>query len=398
MYSLSLHAEMVSDRLRVDAYTRALRSIVTPDSFVVDIGTGIGIFAVIARRLGARRVVAIEPSDAIAVARLIAQENDQSGIEFIQALAKDVTLSEPADVIVSDLRGVLPVFNNHLRSIIDARQRLLAPGGRLIPAADTLYAAVVEAPDLHAERMLSCTPQGEVKLEALRRFATNCWVKARFKPERLLTKAEAWATIDYRTAIHSDVEGTARWTVHRQGTAQGIVIWFDAMLLDGVSFSNAPGQPQLIYGSAFFPWPRPIDVWEGDRICVRLQARHVGEDYLWRWDSEVWPTGFAAAPTVRFEQSTLHGQPIVPSKLIKGDAAQVPRLNEDGQVERFILQSMDGLAANHEIARKLMERFPNLFPRFNEALGRVGSVARRFGLDSSPVTMASPCNLPLVAS
>src|SRR5947207_11475447 len=154
MYSLSLHAEMVADRVRVDAYARALRSVVTPDSFVVDIGTGIGIFAVIARRLGARRVVAIEPSDAIAVARLIAQENDQSDIEFIQALAKDVTLSEPADVIVSDLRGVLPLFDNHLPSIIDARQRLLAPGGRLIPAADTLYAAVVEAPDLHAERML----------------------------------------------------------------------------------------------------------------------------------------------------------------------------------------------------------------------------------------------------
>ena len=76
----------------------------------------------------------------------------------------------------------------------------------------------------------------------------------------------------------------------------------------------------------------------------------------------------------------------------------MPRLNEDGQVERFILQSMDGVAANHEIARKLMERFPNHFPRFNDALGRVGSVARRFGLDSSPVTVASPCNLSSVAS
>ena len=53
MYSLSLHAEMVADRVRVDAYARALRSVVTPSSFVVDIGTGIGVFAVIARQLGA---------------------------------------------------------------------------------------------------------------------------------------------------------------------------------------------------------------------------------------------------------------------------------------------------------------------------------------------------------
>jgi type I protein arginine methyltransferase len=380
MYSLSGYADMIADAVRVDAYVRALRSVIRPQSFVVEIGTGIGVFAVLARQMGARRVVAIEPSDAIAVARLIANENDQPGIEFIQALSKDVTLSEPADVVFSDLRGVLPPFNGHLHSIIDARHRILAPGGALIPSADTLYAAVVEAPDSCADQTPPFTANGEVKLEALRPFITNNWAKARFKPERLLTKPEAWATIDYRTVVDSHVEGTASFTVNRQGTAHGLAVWFDATLVDGVSFSNAPDQPQLIYGSAFFPWPDPVDLREGDRICVRLEARHVGDDYVWRWGSEVWPPG-ATAPAARFQQSTFHGQPIVPSKLTKGDAAQVPRLSEDGRVERCILQLMDGVAANHDIARTLVERFPNRFPKFNDALARVGSVARRFGLD-----------------
>jgi protein arginine N-methyltransferase 1 len=379
MYSLSGYADMIADAVRVDAYARALQSVITPQSFVVEIGTGIGVFAVMARQMGARRVVAIEPSDAIAVARLIANDNDQPGIEFIQALAKDVTLSEQADVIVSDLRGVLPPFNGHFQSIIDARQRILAPGGALIPIADTLYAAVVEAPDSDDGRMPLCT-RSDLKLEALRPFITNTWAKARVKPERLLTGPQAWATIDYRTMVHCHVEGTAACTVHRPGKAQGLAVWFDATLVDGVSFSNAPDHPQLIYGTAFFPWPHPVDVKEGDRICVKLEARHVGDDYVWRWASEVWPTG-ASDPAARFQQSTFHGQPIVPSKLTKGDAAQVPRLSEDGQVERCILQLMDGVTANQDIARTLIARFPNRFPRFGDALGRVGSVARRFGLD-----------------
>jgi protein arginine N-methyltransferase 1 len=379
MYSLSGYAEMIADSVRVDAYARALRSVITPQSFVVEIGTGIGVFAVMARQMGARRVVAIEPSDAIAVARLIANENDQSGIEFIQALAKDVTLSEQADVIVSDLRGVLPPFNGHFQSIIDARRRMLAPEGTLIPIADTLYAAVAEAPDSDGGRMPPCTPS-EMKLEALRPFMTNTWAKARFKPERLLTRPQAWATIDYRSIVDCHVEGTASCTAHRAGTAQGLAVWFDATLIEGVSFSNAPEQPQLIYGSAFFPWPHPVDLQEGDRVCVRLEARHVADDYVWRWGSEVWPAG-ATAPAARFQQSTFHGQPIVPSKLTKGNAAHVPQLSEDGQIERCILQLMDGVTPNQEIARTLIARFPNRFPRFGDALGRVGSVARRFGLD-----------------
>jgi protein arginine N-methyltransferase 1 len=379
MYSLSGYADMITDAVRVDAYAHALRSVITPHSFVVEIGTGIGVFAVMARQMGARRVVAIEPSDAIAVARLIAHENDQSGIEFIQALAKDVTLSEKADIIVSDLRGVLPPFNGHFRSIIDARQRILSPGGVLVPIADTLYAAVVEAPESHASRLPPVT-RSDVKLGALRPFITNTWTKALFKREQLLTGPEAWATIDYRTINNCDVQGTATCRTHRSGKAQGLAVWFDATLVDGVSFSNSPGQPPLIYGSAFFPWPRPVDVQEGDRICVRLEARHVGDDYVWRWDSDVWPSG-ATKPAARFQQSTFHGQPIIPSKLTKGDGAQVTRLNEDGQVERSILQLMDGVTKNQDIARTLIERFPNRFPRFGDALGRVGSVARRFGLD-----------------
>src|SRR5258708_252119 len=152
MYSLCGYAAMIADSVRVQAYASALRSVITPQSFVVEIGTGIGVFAIVARRLGARRVVAIEPSDAIAVARSIASDNGEDQIEFVQAMARDVTLSERADVVFSDLRGVLPLFGSHLHSIIDARQRILGPGGVLIPATDTLYAAVVEAPEQHAQR------------------------------------------------------------------------------------------------------------------------------------------------------------------------------------------------------------------------------------------------------
>ena len=83
-------------------------------------------------------------------------------------------------------------------------------------------------------------------------------------------------------------------------------------------------------------------------------------------------------PKARFRQSTFYGAPLMPARLAKGAAAHAVLLDEDGQVERFILQAMDGTVPNQEIASRVMERFPGRFRQFNEALGRVGSVARRF--------------------
>ena len=135
MYSLNGYGDMITDTVRMDAYVRALQRAVKPGAVVLDIGTGTGIFALLAARMGARRVYAIEPSDAINVAREIARANGcADSIEFIQALSTEVEPAERADVLVSDLRGVLPFCGGHFAAIADARRRWLAPGATLIPS------------------------------------------------------------------------------------------------------------------------------------------------------------------------------------------------------------------------------------------------------------------------
>src|SRR5947209_410431 len=134
MYSLEAYGKMASDEIRTGAYLEALRRTLTTDSVVVDLGCGPGIFALYACRLGARKVYAIEPSESIQIARDLAEANGLSSrIEFIQDLSTNVTLPERADVIVADLRGVLPFYGASVSSMIDARERFLAPGVTLIP-------------------------------------------------------------------------------------------------------------------------------------------------------------------------------------------------------------------------------------------------------------------------
>jgi len=147
MYSIADYGGMIADHARMEAYAQALRAVVRPESVVVDLGAGTGIFALLACRFGARRVYAIEPNDAIEAAREMARASGCADrIVFLQEVSTRATLPERADIIVSDLRGWLPLFGLHLPSIVDARERFLAPAGTLIPLQDTLWAAVVEAP------------------------------------------------------------------------------------------------------------------------------------------------------------------------------------------------------------------------------------------------------------
>ncbi len=316
-YHILGYGEMIRDRVRMDAYAEALRRAVRPGCVALDVGTGTGIFALLACRLGARHVYAVEPDDAIHVARQIAAANGYSDrITFIQGLSSAVTLPEQADVIVSDLRGVLPLYKGHIPAIADARQRLLAPGGVLIPQRDTLWAAVVEAPEAYLP-VVSPWEDGAYgfDMSAGRPIMANSWRKAPVTPAQFLVEPLPWATLDYTRIADPNVQGELTWTVVRPGTGHGLSVWFEAQLFAEVGFSTAPDQPPTIYGQAFFPWLQPVPLAPGDRVTVMLWARLVGDDYAWHWHTQVCPAGQAASPKAQFTQSTLLAAFLAPDRL-----------------------------------------------------------------------------------
>jgi protein arginine N-methyltransferase 1 len=381
MYSISSYGEMIADHVRIDRYARALRQAIKPGSVVADIGTGIGFFAVLACKFGARRVYAIEPNDAIQLARDIAASNGCADrIEFIQEMSTKVVLPERADVIISDLRGMLPMFQHHIPSIVDARQRLLAPGGQLIPQRDTLRAAVVEAPESYGPytKPWDERPHG-IDLAAGGRLARNAWRSYRAKPEQLLLPPQSWATLEYASVTQADVSGEIEWIVERPGTAHGLLVWFDGLLAEGAHFSNAPGEPELIYGRTFFPWSQPVALEPGDTVWVALAADLVGENYVWRWDTRIRARGQPEGTRASFQQSTFFGEPLSPAQLRRESSDHVPTLTEEGQIDSFMLSLMNGERSLASIAEQAATRFPHRFPDWHRALTRAGMLSVTYG-------------------
>ena len=308
MYSLHFYAQMIADAPRMNAYASALRHLINRDSVVMDLGCGPGVFALLACKLGARRVYAVEPDNVIGLAREAAAANG-FGIEFFEKLSTEITLPEPATIIVSDLRGVLPYFQQNISSIIDARKRLLTPGGMLIPRRDILWAAVVEAPEQYAELVSPWQNQFDLDLSAAERFITNNWRKTHIKPEQFLAEPVCWNTIDYAEVERHDVRAEISWRAARNGTAHGFAVWFDSELVDDIGFSNHPSAPRMIYGQGFFPFSQPVKISKDDRIELRLAADFVQDNYVWRWD-----TNFIDRDR-SFRQSTFYGAPLSKAQL-----------------------------------------------------------------------------------
>ncbi|MDR7544042.1 MAG: 50S ribosomal protein L11 methyltransferase [Armatimonadota bacterium] len=105
----------------------ALERYTRPGSVVVDVGTGSGILAVAAARLGARRVIAVDnDSVAVDVARRNMRANRvASRVEVLPAQGLP-RLRTPADLIVANLTA------QTLPSVIAAARRHLRAGGWLV--------------------------------------------------------------------------------------------------------------------------------------------------------------------------------------------------------------------------------------------------------------------------
>ena len=385
MYDLIGYGDMIADRVRIDAYAHALRDAVTPDSLVLDIGTGTGLFALLACRFGARHVYAVEPSDAIALARDIARANGYSSrITFIQDMSDRIRLSEPVDVIVSDIRGILPMCRKSLQSIVDARRRLLAPGGRLIPVRDRLMAAPVES-QLLFERYTRPwdSPMHGLDMSAARALITNAWYKGRSRPQELLARPVCWATLDYASLDGADVAGEASWIAERAGTLYGLSVWFDSELGAGAVISNAPEATELIYGSAFFPLSNPVEVCEGDRIDVRLRADPVGDEHVWSWTTTIRAHARHSEPKARFEQSTFYSMPMTRAQLHKRAADHRPELTEDGRIALLVLKSMRNGQSLEEIAAQLFAHHPERFDTRRAAFDHVCAFSGQYGESSA---------------
>lgn len=146
VYDPDLYKAMTTDRLRNAAYRAAIDR-AAPGRTVVDIGTGQdALWAIEAARCGARHVHAIEvmPESAAKAREAVRNAGVQDRVTVHEGLSTEIDLPTPADVCVSEIIGTIGGSEGAAKVLCDARERLVKPGGFMIPFRCVTTVAAVD--------------------------------------------------------------------------------------------------------------------------------------------------------------------------------------------------------------------------------------------------------------
>ena len=290
---IEYHRTLIADQVRIAAFHEALsRSIEKGRTTVADIGTGTGLLAFLAARLGARKVWAYETAEIGAVAEKLKSLNRMRTVELIPGRSTEIIEPERANVVVTETLGNFALEEFLVETMNDARARHLMPGGVLVPGRVEQFAAPVTGSRIRDELCawdrigygLDFAPAREMSLN-------NVYIRT-FAPRELLDEggsAQCWDRVDFYEKNRLSRRGTVRWPIERRVTVHGLAVWWTAELVPGVPLSTSPLGPATHWEQLFFPALEPIDLVPGDTLVAEIRSRsseEAGTDMAWTFAAE----------------------------------------------------------------------------------------------------------------
>jgi type I protein arginine methyltransferase len=286
------HEKMLADKPRMDFYHAAIARHIQPGDRVIDLGTGTGILAAFAARRGAAKVYALDHSAIIQDARALAAQNDITGVEFIATHSTDFTLPEPVDVILHEQMGDWLFDEEMIVNVSDLRDRLLKPGGTILPSRFELYCEPVKVRD---ERHVPFIWELEVhgfdysSLEANRPDEPGYYhVRGGDLGaiDYFLGTPEPVLTVDLLTLREADMpkEVSITRTVVKAGRLDGYAVYFRAIVDADLSLTTSPLDPGRAPHWGFRVLRTDREEFKvGDVIEAKLTVDRWSRPDSWRW-------------------------------------------------------------------------------------------------------------------
>lgn len=338
------HYAMMNDHPRNAFYRECLRRAIVPgESIVLEIGTGSGLLAMLAARLGAKRVVAIEASTSLAeLARRNIKANCLAdAVEIIPAMSTEVSREQVVaaagglpDVVVAELFGTLLLGESALEYLRDARARLAKPTARVVPPRGVQYAVIVECQDIAAITSVhDCEGLTLAEVNLLQDTASVVFTKQygfRFSsvPSRRLSKPVPVFRVDFNRDepgfAHS--ERTLDLVATASGTAHCVLAFWDVTIGTPVDAQPAPD------------WERPSAPL-GMSTDPELTRNNFARDMQWGQAIQLLEDVDAANADALRDPATVDSRPPTPIAVREGEHLDLHvRFSKDSVVLQFQLQ------------------------------------------------------------
>lgn len=285
------HDRMLADTVRMNAYRAGIAEHVSSGDVVVDLGTGSGILAFLAARNGAGRVHAVEHGDMIKLAEETARANSIENVSFHQTHSSRFDPGEKVDIILHEQIGDALFDERVIENVADLRDRLLKPGGKILPAYLKLYIEPVQlvdganAPFIWEQEIDGISFANFASVAERQPFTYRYRVFRPFPFERLLCEPEAVLEVDLYQAIPGQLPKriSYRREAVADGRLDGFCVYFAASFDAGNSFTSSPEGKITSWATPLLRVsPRPVRA--GETIALELEADDLAQPGSWRWN------------------------------------------------------------------------------------------------------------------
>jgi predicted RNA methylase len=252
-----LHAaSLLGQRSRIEKLRQAIQNVVNEGDYVVDIGTGSGVLAILAAKAGAARVTAVEVNpESIQYAREAAKMNGVDHlIEFVEGSFSDFKPKKKADIVICEMLSSMMLVEQQIPASVHALRSILKPNGTILPQEVSVFVVPVECPEIWERFQL-----GDLKFPRVVQTAT---------PDVTKDLADMQVLVSFdMTNLKKDnsVDEVLNFAMVDNGIIHGLVGVFEAKLYGDIQLEMNDGWKQL-----FIPLIQPIDVSVLDEFSIRI--------------------------------------------------------------------------------------------------------------------------------
>lgn len=295
---IEYHRTLIADRVRTEALFQALKYlIIKGETIVADIGTGTGLLALMALKLGAREVHLYETSQEMAqLAQTILKKNKARNYFLYPCRSIEMIDPPKVDLIISETLGNYALEENIISTLNDARKRMLKSGGRLIPSHLKQYASPVISPRIAHELKVWTRTGMEFDLSpALKKSMNNIYVR-KIGTHEINDKngdLKVWDEVDFSRSQKEARAGKITWRFKKSISIYGFAYWWDAQLTPNIKISTSPFAKPTHWEQLYFPLENELNIRQGDHVQFKIESEtsiaggthlrwtttHIGQDY-----------------------------------------------------------------------------------------------------------------------
>ncbi|KAF7176787.1 hypothetical protein CNMCM7691_003947 [Aspergillus felis] len=244
-----IHEEMLKDDVRTRSYRDSIyqNRHIFKDKVVLDVGCGTGILSMFAAKAGAKHVIGVDMSSIIEKAREIVAVNGLSDkITLLQGKMEEVQLPFPTvDIIISEWMGYFLLYESMLDTVLYARDRYLAPGGKIFPDKATMYLAAIEDGEYKDDKIGFWDNVYGFDYSPMKEIALTEPLVDTVELKALVSDPCSIITFDLYTVTKADLAFRVPFSlpVKRSDFIHAIIAWFDIDFTachKPISFSTGP--------------------------------------------------------------------------------------------------------------------------------------------------------------